>query len=373
MTTDPRFRIERVVSHPLRATLPVVQRTSQGEHPSVDIVVVEVFTADGVVGLGECLARKGAAAYARFIDDIVAPRIIGQDARDRRGIWALMRSALTGRAGGQIIECMAGIDIALWDIVGKALEQPIYRLLGGMGTRAIPAYASSINWFADELVEKEVEAALRAGFREIKVKIAHPVAEAIARARFVRQQVGDAVALYADANWAFDLPDAQRVGRALSDLDFGFFEEPLRPEDRAGYLRLAESVPIRLAAGESDFVASEAAQMLVDRSIGVIQPDVARSGGITETWRIAELAAVFQTAYAPHVGWSGAICEAASLHLAAAAQATRTFEKMVFSNPLREELCEGIPPMTDGHVRPPEGPGLGIELDRTALKRMRLS
>lgn len=370
---DSLFRIESIVAHPLRAVLPSVQRTSQGNHESIDIVVVEVTTSDGVTGFGECLARKDSRAYARIIEGMLAPAVIGRDARDRRGIWGDMRRAITGRPGGQIIESMAGIDIALWDIVGKALGQPIYRLLGGMGRRAVPAYASSINWLADDVVEREIEAALAQGFREIKMKIGQPVGDAIARAAFARKLVGDDIVLYADANWAFDVHEAIKVGQALGELGYGFFEEPIAPNDRAGYRRLAETLPIRLAAGESDFVAAEAAELIADRSIGVVQPDVARAGGVTETWRIAELAAVFHTAYAPHVGWSGAICEAASLHLASAAPATRTFERMVFPNPLREELCVGgQPPMVEGKVTPPEGPGLGVEVDRERLEYFRI-
>ncbi len=144
-----------------------------------------------------------------------------------------------------------------------------------------------------------------------------------------------------------------------------------------GYRRLAQHLPIRLAAGESDYVASEALMMLQDRSIGLIQPDVTRSGGITETWRIAELAASFNTAYAPHVGWSGAICVAASLQLAAAAESFRTFECMVYANPLRDSFTrpvvgEGFQ-LVDGRLAVPQGPGLGIEIDREALQRHRLA
>ena len=167
------------------------------------------------------------------------------------------------------------------------------------------------------------------------------------------------------------------VGRALADLDYDFFEEPIAPQDRAGYAQLAQHLPIRLAAGESDYVASDALNLLADRSIGLIQPDVARSGGITETWRIAELAAAFNTAYAPHVGWSGAICVAASLQLAAAAETLRTFECMVYDNPLRDALAQApvgeAAGLVDGQLAVPQGPGLGIEIDRDVLAAHRVA
>ena len=369
-------RISKVVAHPLRATLPKVQRTSQGDYPAIELVVVEIETEDGVTGFGEGLCRRGAAGYARFIEEALVPRLIGRDAADRRALWKAMRAALSGRPGGQIVEAIAAIDIALWDIAGKQAGEPIHRLLGGMGRKEVAAYASSINWLDDATVEAEVAAALKAGFREIKVKLGHPLRDAVARAKLIRRLAGDDIALYVDANWAYDVDDAMVVGRALADLGYGFFEEPIAPHDREGYRRLAQHLPIRLAAGESDFVASEALVMLQDRSLGLIQPDVTRSGGITETWRIAELAATFNTAYAPHVGWSGAICVAASLQLAAAADSFRTFECMVYENPLRDAFTQPLvgegSQLVDGKLAVPQGPGLGVEVDREALKRFRI-
>ncbi len=370
-------RIARIDVHPLRATLPKVQRTSQGDYPAIELVVVEVETEDGTTGFGEGLCRRGAAGYARFIEEALVPRLIGRDGADRRALWKAMRAALSGRPGGQVVEAIAAVDIALWDIAGKQAGQPIHRLLGGMGRKEVAAYASSINWLDDATVEAEVAAALKAGFREIKVKLGHPLRDAVARAKLVRRLAGDEIALYVDANWAYDVDDALIVGRALADLGYGFFEEPIAPHDREGYQRLAQHLPIRLAAGESDFVAGEALTMLQDRSLGLIQPDVTRSGGITETWRIAELAATFNTAYAPHVGWSGAICVAASLQLAAAAESFRTFECMVYENPLRDAFTRPLvgegSQLVDGKLAIPQGPGLGIEIDREALKRFRIA
>jgi D-galactarolactone cycloisomerase len=364
-------QIIRVLTHPLRATLPNPQRTSQATYSSIEIVVVEVHTADGLVGWGECLARRGAGAYAAFIDEVLAPMLVGQDPWDRRRLWTMLRSPLSGRTGGMLVEAIAGLDMALWDLAGKAAGLPISRLLGGMGRARVAAYASSINWLDDATVRAEVASALAAGFTQIKVKLGAPVAQAIARAGLVREVAGDAVTLGADANWAYDVDDALLVGRALADFGYDFFEEPIRPENREGYARLARLLPIRLAAGESDYTAADALQSLRDGSIGLIQPDVARSGGISETWRIAELAAVHQVRYAPHVGWSGALCVAASLQLAAAAQAFWSFECMVCRNPLREQLTTQAVGeaslLREGMLPVPDGAGLGVEVDRDRL------
>ena len=164
-----------------------------------------------------------------------------------------------GRTGGMLIEAIAGVDIALWDIAGNAPACRSRKLLGGMGRTQIDAYASSINWLDDATVEAEVARALAAGFRQIKVKIGSPAADAIERARFVRRLVGDGIGLSVDANWAYDVDDASAGSAACSPISTTiWFEEPIRPEDRRGYRMLREKLPIRLAAGESDFCAADA-------------------------------------------------------------------------------------------------------------------
>ena len=365
--------IRAVRAHPLRTTLPTQQETSQGGWPELELVVVEIETECGRVGIGETLGRRGAAGYARFIRDALAPRLVGRSAHDRRALWSAMRGALTGRLGGMLVECIAGVDIALWDLAGQAAAQPVWRLLGGMGRSRVIAYASSINWADDARVEVEVAAALARGFRQIKIKIGGPPARAAARIRQVRRLVPDGTLLGVDANWAFDADAAMQVGRTLCDEGYDFFEEPIPPDDIEGYARLRAHLPIRLAGGESEFTAMGVEPMLRRHLLGLVQPDVARSGGITETWRIAELAALHGVAYAPHVGWSGAICAAASLHLAAAAETFMTFECMVFDNPLRQALTRpvfgDIAGLDDGMLAVPDTPGLGITLDPEAVAR----
>ena len=182
--------------------------------------------------------------------------------------------------------------------------------------------------------------------------------------------------LGADANWAYSLDEAVSVGRALHDLGYWFFEEPIVPEDVAGYTHLRRSLPIMLAAGESDYTVSHAAQLLKDRLVGIIQPDVARAGGISETRDIATMAHAFHVGYAPHVGWSGAVCVAASLQLAAAMPAFASFECMFIGNPLRDELATqpigAVSGLVDGQLAVPQGPGLGITINMDAVERYRV-
>ena len=335
--------------------------------------LVEIETDEGVVGWGECYGP--AAALKAVVDTMLAPRVIGRDPFDVGVTWEDLYNRVKDYGlTGLSVAGISGIDIALWDIMGKALGQPVHRLLGTCGRERVTAYASSISWGPLAIAEAQAEEAVRRGFPLIKVKIGAPVDAAIERMRVLTRLVNGRAKLCADANWAFDYDDALRLARALLDLDVHWLEEPIVPEDLDGYRRLRAAVPIRLAAGESEFTAWGARDLIASRAVGVIQPDVARSGGITETRRIATLAHCFHVAYAPHMGFSGAVCAAASLHLAAAMPNFATFECMIFPNPLREELAitrPGDPSLLEGGALPvPEGPGLGIEIDRAALARL---
>ncbi len=361
---------------PLTAPMQSGTRTSQATYDKVSIVLVELRTTDGIVGYGECLGRFGAPAYADFINTVLVPPLLGQDAFAIRRHWLRMRAALTGRAGGMLIEAIAGVDIALWDVVGKALGQPVHRLLGGMGRPAVDCYASSINWADVATMQSQARAVTAMGFKAIKVKLGQPVEQAIAAAAAVRAATGDGMRLGVDANWAYSLDEAMRVGHALHDLGYWFFEEPIVPEDIAGYRQLRSRLPIMLAAGESDYTVAHAAELVRDRLVGIIQPDVARAGGISETRDIATLAQAFHVGYAPHVGWSGAVCVAASLQLAAAMPAFTSFECMFIGNPLRDVLANepvgAVSQLSGGQLPVPTGPGLGITINLDAVERYRV-
>jgi D-galactarolactone cycloisomerase len=368
--------ISSVLAIPLTAAMQEGTRTSQGDFGAVSIVLVEIRSVDGLVGYGECLARFGARAYALFINEVLAPQLVGQSAFEIRRHWQRMRAALSGRAGGLLIESIAGVDIALWDLVGKALGQPVYRLLGGVGRSMVDCYASSINWASPQQMHEQTQAVLAMGFKAIKVKLGLPVQRAVEAASTVREAAGPAILLGADANWAYSVDQAVQVGAALQALDYWFLEEPIRPEDQTGYRHLRSHLSIMLAAGESDYTVEHAMQLVQPRLLGLVQPDVARAGGISETRDIAALAQACHVGYAPHVGWSGAVCVAASLQLAAAMPAFVSFECMFIGNPLRDELCTApvgaASSLVDGQLAVPQGPGLGVEINRDAVQRYRV-
>lgn len=356
--------ITDVIAHPVTQT---VERavTSWGAYDKVSMVLIEVQTDAGITGVGECLGRFAPEAYAEAVRSLYRPKLIGKNPLDIGKHAAVLRRSLSGRAGGMAQEAVAGVDIALWDILGKVAGLPIYRLLGGVGRQLIDCYASSVGWVDGDEAQRDIEGFLALGFKSIKIKTGLSVPRAIKRIEQMRKIAGDGVGLSVDANWAYSVEQAMVVGRALEANGYEWFEEPIRPEDTDGYRRLAEKLDVPLACGESDFNADQSLPLVRDRVISVIQPDVSRSGGITETSKIARLADAFDVQYAPHVGFSGIVCEMASLHLAAAAPNLRAFECCNTGNHFREigDIGPGITRLVDGKVPVPNRPGLGIEID----------
>jgi galactonate dehydratase len=368
--------ITDVIAHPLSQTLPQPTVTSWGRYDVVSICLVEIRTDAGITGVGEALARFAPKAYAELIETSLKPRLVGRNPTDIAALWHEMRRALSGRSGGVLFEAIAGVDIALWDILGKVANLPIHRLLGGMGRAAVPVYAASVNWGGDARMETELERYLDKGFPRIKVKVAKSVKEACRRIERLRKLAGDDIELCVDANWAYSLEEAVEVGRALTDNRYCWFEEPLRPEDEDGYEELHRRCSTPLACGESNYTLDQAMRLVSRRAIAYLQPDVARAGGITETRRMAEFAAAHDVQYAPHIGMSGIICETASVHLAAAMPNIKAMECETDASPFKTWItgaAPGIERQVNGMFPVPSGPGLGLEIDWDAVARLRVT
>lgn len=250
--------ISDVIAHPLTQTMTRPTSTSWGTYTEVSMVLVEVRTDAGVTGVGETLARFAPKAYADLIETLLKPRLVGQPVSNIAQHWHTMRRSLSGRSGGMLIEAIAGVDIALWDIMGKLAGLPLARLLGGMNRSEIDVYAAAINWVDDDEADAELARLIGRGFTNIKVKMARPVDEACRRIQRMREKAGSEIGLCVDANWAYSLDEAVEVGRALSDNGYFWFEEPLKPEDEDGYERLRERCDVPLAAGESNYSVDQA-------------------------------------------------------------------------------------------------------------------
>jgi galactonate dehydratase len=370
------IRITDVIAHPLSQTLPRPTVTSWGTYEQVSMVMVELRTDAGIVGVGETLARFSPLAYADLIRTSLKPRLVGQDARNIGALWHSMRRSLSGRAGGMLIEAIAGVDIALWDILGKAAGLPVAKMLGGIGRERIDVYAAAVNWVEDSEADRELDRYLAEGFPRIKVKMSRPVREACRRIERLRKRAGDHVDLCVDANWAYNLDEAVEVGRALSANGYFWFEEPLAPENEQGYEQLRLRCDVPLAAGESNFTADQAQRLVSNQTLSILQPDVARAGGISETRRIVEYAGMHDVGYAPHIGMSGIVCETASVHLAAALPNFRMMECECDLSPFKRDLADlkpGCLRQSKGTLDVPTRPGLGLDIDWHAVARLRIN
>lgn len=367
------MKITRVEAIQLEAPVARPWRIATARLATMGATVVRLSTDDGLTGVGECIVRLGPGATAAVIDEVLAPIVLGRDPLDVEGIWDDMFRSMRarGHSRGFLVEAMSGIDIALWDLLGKAHGLPVARLLGGHGRPRLPAYASSILLDTPEVMAREAAALVGQGFGAVKMKVGEGLAVDAARMRAVREAVGPGVDVMLDANSGYDAATAVAVAREAERVGMFWLEEPVPPDDLPGYRRVRSGTTMRIAAGESEFTVAGFRDLLHDGLLDVVQPDIARAGGFTGCRRIAALAGAYGCAVAPHTGASGALCIAASLHLGAAVSGFLIFEHMYLANPLQEILVPALPQPVDGVIEVPSRPGLGFQLDDSALERFR--
>ena len=336
-------------------------------------LLVKITTDQGLIGWGEAHAPAAPAVHAKVITDLLAPILIGQDARRIGPLWDKMYSSqrLRGYATGFFTESIAGVDIALWDILGKFVGVPLYQLLGGKYRDSIPTYCAAGS------PEGALEA-MEAGFTAVKMGFSKGVgSEDFARVRNVSEAVGARGQLLIDSLGAFKLHEAISVGRKLDELgNIGWFEDALMPEDTASYPILAEALDTAVCVGETLSNRFQFRDLFAARGADVINPDLSRAGGITESKRIVEMADTFGILWSPHLSSGLPPYVAASLHLAVATpnavileggnihNATDIGESR--GNVLLKEPLE----FKAGMAVVPERPGLGIEFDEQELQKI---
>ncbi|WP_043837648.1 mandelate racemase/muconate lactonizing enzyme family protein [Muricoccus aerilatus] len=337
-----------------------------------DAVVVKVTTEDGIVGWGESHHGRAHTAVAALLQTTLTRLVKGMDATDVVGVWnRIYRGQLASHGmGAGCALAMSGLDMALWDIRGKAAGWPLYRLLGG-AARAVPAYAGGVALGyqpPDELVE-EARPHLEAGYRALKLRIGDTVAKDAARMEAVRRAFGDEVDILADANTAYSLADVRRVMPVMDGLGMGWLEEPFPPHDHRAYREARSYGRTPLAVGENHFTRYEFAPLLEADSIGIWQPDLSKCGGITEALRIAAMASAHKIAVHPHSSMTG-LNQAASIHFLCAIDNPGYFEADVSRGNLFRDALVSEPWRigADGCVRPNEAPGIGVEVDEEWLR-----
>jgi len=337
---------------------------------------VKVTTDEGEIGFGESLVRETPQATAQIIEKLLKRVIVGKDPLDIEVLWEEMFSTLKtrGHLKGYFVEALSGVDIALWDLKGKILKQPVYNLLGGKFQDKLKAYASSIVFGKPETMAKKAREWVDGGHDQIKVKVGMGVEQDGENLKAIREEIGNNVEIMVDANSAYNFSKALKLGRVLESLDISWFEEPVPPYDLEGYRQLKRKLDVPICGGESHYLRYDFRDLITSQALDIIQPDIARAGGITECVKIANLARTFNVQYTPHIGLSGAGCRAASIHLAASLpkETFSTYEIYDIKespNPLAEEICNiPIERFSKGYIEVYNRIGLGLEINEERLK-----
>lgn len=347
-----------------------------------DDVIVRVETDEGITGIGEAdsmpLAVKGIVEawsswpHSRGLSDI----LVGQDPLNVEMCWEKMRvgTSWLGR-NGIAQQAMAAVDIALWDIAGKALNKPVHELLGYKYRDRVRVYASTL--FTDDPGEMTAVGQRYAaqGFSAAKFgwgPMGQSLAGDINLVETARRAIGDHVELLIDAGCAFKARDAIQRVRAFAPYKPFWFEEALAGDDLAGFRQLSRAAgDIRIATGEQESALFAFENLITQGQVDVIQPDIARAGGITECKRIASMAARHNKLCVFHA-WKSGILVAATLHMAAIVPDLPFAEYTVSESPLRKELVHSTVELKDGLASIPQGPGLGVELNEEIVKRYRV-
>lgn len=342
-----------------------------------EVLLVRVVTDDGLVGWGEAHAPPIPRVAQALITDLLAPQLVGRDPRAIDAIWDAMHASmrLRGYGSGVMLEAMAGVDIALWDLVGKAMGQPVYRLLGGPYRTRIPCYLSGV---PGETVDDRIVAArgfVNDGFTAVKISVGRgPIDEDLDGAVAVIQALRDEADVLVDAHGAYDARTAVTAGRRLERAGAGWLEDPLPPEDVDGYAALCAALDIPIANGETECTRWQFYDKLSRRAADVILPDVCRAGGISEGRKIALVADLHNVQWCVHASISTPIHLAAGLHLAAATPNFLLCEypQSFRTTPLANDLVEVPLRPVDGHLEVGEAPGLGVTVVRDAVRAMSL-
>ena len=356
-------------------------------------LLVEIETDGGIVGIGE--AGIGGGVTAAVIEKDLAPLLVGEDPLLIDGLWQKMfaRTRQYGRRG-LVMQAMSGIDIALWDIAGKVAKLPVYRLLGGARDR-VEAYASGGFYQEGKGVDGiagEAEGYRARGFKGMKMKVGRNPStqthlrelignrefcevepeEDLARVAAVRRALGPQLKLMVDVNCAWSPAIAIAMGRAMEPHNLYWIEEPVATDDIDGSAEVARALATPIAGYETELGLYGFRELIQRGAVDIIQPDLAWSGGFSECRRIAAFAQAHHKMVAPHA-FAGAVNLVAALHFAAAVPNGLVLEWDQNPNAIRDELLkEPLKLEADGTVRPPERPGLGIELDPKAVERYRV-
>ncbi|WP_170363742.1 mandelate racemase/muconate lactonizing enzyme family protein [Ruegeria arenilitoris] len=387
------MKITKITSHVLQYEMPEVLGYSQQYYDKRTTHLVEVQTDEGVTGWGECFGPGNVArANKSIVEQVIQPMVLGLDPLDKDVIWHKVYNLLRDHGqGGMPIQALSGVDIALWDIVGKVAGLPLHKLIGGAHRTSVPCYGYGM-MLRDEPIadlaarfEDEAVTIKDIGFVATKMKTGFGPKPDVQLCEAVRRGVGEDFPFMVDANHAYTTSDAFYVGRALEELDAYWFEEPVAPEDLDGYRELRAGLKVNISGGEAVFNRWAWRSLLENRSVDIAQPEVCALGGISEYLRVLALCHAHFTPVVNHV-WGSAVAVATNLHLLAAMPAMpgglHPWEPMLefdtTDNKFRDDLLT-VPleiqkqvKANNGRVTIPTGPGLGVEPDLEFIDHYRI-
>jgi L-alanine-DL-glutamate epimerase-like enolase superfamily enzyme len=339
-----------------------------------DYVLAWVDTDEGISGVGYTYAGTLGGRIVQAGVDALAPLLVGDDPFAIERHWARMyqESLLIGRRGA-LLRSISAIDIALWDTLGKALNQPLYKLIGAYRD-SVPAYASGGYYREGDplaYIEIELSQYKQLGFRDYKIKVGGaPFEVDVERVRVARETIGPTARLGLDANNAWRSPsDAIRFVRAVEKYEPWWIEEPLRPDDIAGHAEIARVLDVPVATGEIHASRYDFRDLITQRAADILQPDAGVLGGVSEWLKVAHTAASFDLPVAPH--WHADV----HVHLAGAVENCLTVEYFLLEEDIYnfERILTDRLRVKDGFIQIPNRPGVGLALDEAAIARYRVS
>ncbi len=339
-------------------------------------VFVQIETDEGLAGLGEASLAGQTNAVVGAVKDL-EPLLIGADPLRIEHIWQQAYRHAFWHGGVTLLSAIAGVEVALWDIRGKSLGVPIWRLMGGKVRDRIRAYANGPRGETPDELARAAEDLVSRGFNAMKmvpfdatpILAGRPYIDAaVAKVRAVREAVGPEVELMLDAHGRLSPPVAVRAAEALAEFNIMFLEEPVLPENRQKMVRMARKSAIPIATGERLYSRWDFTDLLESRAINVVQPDIIQSGGMAEVRKIGAMAEMHFVSIAPHNPWSW-VNTMASLHIDTVTPNFLIQEVVTDPEPWKDACVVSAPVMqADGYFTPPEEPGLGIELDMDAIR-----
>ena len=331
--------------------------------------LVRLETDDGLVGWGEGQAPVAPRATAAIVEELCAPLLLDRDPFDVEFLWYRLYSAMRerGHITGFYVDALAAVDLALYDLLGKALEKPAYKLLGGNFRRDVQVYAGMGGTEPDAAVAS-ANTLLAAGYRALKLHLRMPNSQILAVVGAVRQSVGPEVELLVDVHGTREVSGAIELGKGLEALGVRWLEAPCQPEDIRGQAEIARALSMQVATGEWLRTVWEWRDWIALRGFDVAMPDVARTG-LSEGKRIAALCDSFNLPIAPHVGGGGILSVAATIHYSLAIPNFQIMEHGHESLAWKGTIASSYPVPQDGRFAAPQEPGLGVEIDEAAVAR----